>query len=231
MKKFLLINLIVIIIFCMFPFVGFAETAGVVDAPETVETQNNIVDKDSQKFQIFRDIFTRTWEFCLENKKEVITVFGDGALLVFGLFVKKRWSKHTKDIENDLEQVKNDTSGTFKLHSKVVGGFNEMVDGYKGMQNEYKKNQTVEEDRNRLIGAVMVQNTAILEMLSTVYVNNKNLPQGVKDLITLQYANCLKALDDDELLRAIVDAVREKIEYEELTDPEETEQDNTVSEV
>ena len=91
---------------------------------------------------------------------------------------------------------------------EVVNG---MIDGYNNMRNSYEKYEHTEDDRNRLVGAVMVQNTALLEILTTVYVNSKNLPQGVKDLINLKYANCQKALGDDEMLRAIVEAVREKV--------------------
>ena len=64
------------------------------------------------------------------------------------------------------------------------------------------------------------ENTALLEMLNTVYVHNKNLPQGVKDLIVLQYVNCQKALSNDELLRQVVESVREKINAEAVTEDE-----------
>jgi hypothetical protein len=62
-----------------------------------------------------------------------------------------------------------------------------------------------------VVGAVLATNTAILEILTMVYTNSKNLPQGVKDLVNLKYANCLKTLDDDEKVKAIVTAVRENI--------------------
>jgi hypothetical protein len=68
-----------------------------------------------------------------------------------------------------------------------------------------------EDDRNRVVGALVAQNTAILEILTTITVNNKNTPQGVKDITMLAYANCLKTLDDDEKLKAIVTSVRDSI--------------------
>jgi hypothetical protein len=90
--------------------------------------------------------------------------------------------------------------------------------GYADMKAAYEANALKEDDRNRLIGAVMVQNTAILEILSSVYVHNKNLPQGVKDLVILKYANTQKAISDDEMLCSIVEAVREKINFETLAE-------------
>lgn len=55
---------------------------------------------------------------------------------------------------------------------------------------------------------MVTQSYAILEILHTVYANSKNIPQGVKDLINLKYANCLKQLSDDKELLAIADSVR-----------------------
>jgi len=79
------------------------------------------------------------------------------------------------------------------------------------MKEAYEKYETVEDDRNRLVAAVMAQNTALLDMLRTVYANSKNLPQGVKDTVMLEYANARKMLSDDEALRAVIDSVHEKI--------------------
>lgn len=76
--------------------------------------------------------------------------------------------------------------------------------------NEYGYG-AMEGERNRIVGAVLATNSAILEILTTVYANSKNLPQGVKDLVNLKYANCLKSLEDDKQLMTIVEAVRNNI--------------------
>ena len=79
------------------------------------------------------------------------------------------------------------------------------------MKESYDQHGALEGERNRVVGAVLATNSAILEILTTVYVNSKNLPQGVKDLVNLKYANCLKTLEDDKQLMAIVEAVRNNI--------------------
>lgn len=44
------------------------------------------------------------------------------------------------------------------------------------------------------ISAVLETSTkAILEILATVYANNKNIPQAVKDLVNIKYVQALKA--------------------------------------
>ena len=155
-------------------------------------------------------LFSRVWEYCVANRTEMLGLAGDAVIFILAIFVKLRNDKRTKHIESDLQIVKGDASGTANAQSSVVGVVNKMIDGYNDMRNSYEKYEHTEDDRNRLVGAVMVQNTALLEILTTVYINSKNLPQGVKDLINLKYANCQKALGDDEMLRAIVEAVREK---------------------
>lgn len=192
MKKRILLILacmISVVMLCASPLTRFA-----AEASETEHT-----------------LFTRVWEYCVENRTEMLGLAGDAIIFILAIFLKLRNDKRTKHIESDLQIVKGDASGTASAQSSVVEAVNGMIDGYNNMCNSYEKYEHTEDDRNRLVGAVMVQNTALLEILTTVYVNSKNLPQGVKDLINLKYANCQKALGDDEMLRAIVDAVREKV--------------------
>lgn len=170
-------------------------------------------------------IFTRLWEFVEENKTEVVSAAGSALIIAVSGIVKSLNSKETKKLEELIANVQINTNGTTKAQGSIIGAINEMIagnnvmaegygnmlQGYTGMKEAYEKYESVEDDRNRLIGAVMVQNTVILEILYAVFVHNKNLPQGVKDLVVLQYANGQKALGDDEVLRAIVESVRDKI--------------------
>lgn len=229
MKKFILICALVAVFLWVLPIMGFAEELDAImsESPAFKEsvvnsepTEENFVAVNKQ-----HTVFSRLLEYFTENKKEVLTVIGDSAIVAFGVFIKLRNDKKTRALANDVKTIKGDASGTFTAQNNVINVVNEMVDGYNGMRVAYDKNQSAEDDRNRLIGAVMVQNTAILETLNTVYINNKNLPQGVKDLVTLQYANCLKALNNDELICSIVKSVREKIS------DSETFEENAVTEV
>ena len=51
---------------------------------------------------------------------------------------------------------------------------------------------------------MVAQTKAILEILTTVYANSKNIPQGVKDLVNLKYANVLKTVEDEDKLKEVV---------------------------
>ena len=176
----------------------------------------------SEKKQDFHTIYTRLWEYCNENRTELLGILGDALIFLLALLIKVKNDKKTNAITNSLEMVRKDASGTHHSQGSVVGAVNTMIDGYNEMRLSYEKYEGVEDDRNKLIGAVFVQNTALLEILATVYQNSKNLPQGVKDLINLKYANCLKRLENEDSLRAVTQAVRDAIRAESVKD-EQTE--------
>ena len=156
-------------------------------------------------------LFGRLWEFVEENSAEVTSFISGAAVLIFNAFSNAKSNKEGRLIKDNLLSIKTSSTRTANSQSSVIDVVNTMTDGYNEMRDFYEKMRGTEDDRNRLIGAVAVQNTAVLEILSAVYVHNKNLPQGVKDLVVLKYANCMKALNDDEVLREVTESVREII--------------------
>ena len=103
--------------------------------------------------------------------------------------------------------VREYTTCVYELEKKYA----ELAKGYGELRASYEKYGETENDRNRVTGAVLAQSSAILEILQLVYANSKNMPQGIKDLVNLKYANTLKTIEDDEKLLAIVEAVRTNI--------------------
>ena len=156
----------------------------------------------------YNDIFTRIYEFAMANKTEVISGAGSLVVLVFSAVIKSFSKKQGKELKDMISAVGADASGTAKNQQSLIDAFNVMAKGYNEMREAYERYEGVEDDRNRLVGACLVTNTALLEILNTVYVHNRNLPQGVKDLIVLQYVNCQKALSDDDMLRQVVESVK-----------------------
>lgn len=223
MKKILFILACVITVaFCAAPVPCSAQEAADVEtetdgliADETAEsgedTPKDADEKAGEPVFAQNTVFTRIWEYCITNKTEVLGLAGDAVIFLLAIFVKLRNDRKTKMVASDLAIVKGDAAVTASSQSSVVRAVNSMIDGYNEMRTSYELYGNTEADRNRLVGAVMVQNTAILDMLQTVYANSKNLPQGVKDVIMIKYANTLKALDSDEILSAVVDSVHEKV--------------------
>ena len=158
--------------------------------------ETEVISEESE----YHTLFTRVWEYANEYKTEILGAVGDIAIFILAWLIKIRSDK-----------TKSSTLATNKSQTAVVNVVNDMVDGYNALKASYDKYGMTEDDRNRVVGALVAQNAAILETLVTMCANNKNLAQGTKDLVMLKYANCLKMLDDDEKLKAIVTAVRDNI--------------------
>ena len=231
MKRILFVLCAVLTVLCIFTAAVGAETATgelapelvtetaldeatevVTDAPSDTEAATEaVLPEASADESVSPTLFTRVWEYIVKYKSEILGIVGDGMILIGVMVLKGIFKKKTSDISSDIKGVRGDTSRAGAQQIAVVDAVNELIAGYNNMKKAYEKYETVEDDRNRLVGAVLAQNTAILDMLRTVYANNKNLPQGVKDVVMLEYANTKKALGDDELLRSVVDSVHEKV--------------------
>lgn len=209
MKKFLFILCAMAIMLCIFTATAGAEA--ITDSASEVTSDIANEPATTAKEGANPTLFTRIWEYAVRYKSEILGVSGDALIFICVILLRGLFKKKTSDISSNIKSVKGDTSQAGAQQVSVVGAVNELIGGYNSMKESYEKYETAEDDRNRIIGAVMVQNTAILDMLQTVYANSKNLPQGVKDMLTLKYANALKTLDNDEILRTVVDSVHEKV--------------------
>ena len=237
-KRFfaMLLCIIAVMTLCVFPVTVSAEEVS-AETSETVETETPTVDEpvvetpapepetplpeapeDSGGESTYHTLFTRVWEFVSTYSGETLSVIGTIVLLILNFILKFSSSKMSKETKEKLEKIKGEVEETLGGQTSVVEVVNNMIDGYNGlsknysdMKESYDQYGALEGERNRVVGAVLATNSAILEILTTVYVNSKNLPQGVKDLVNLKYANCLKTLEDDKQLMAIVEAVRNNI--------------------
>ena len=176
---------------------------------DPIDVENNVPE---------HTLFTRVWEYIMTHKSEVLEVLGTTILFILTLFVKIKSDKGTRNINTNLIATRKIVDDTFGGQSAVIDRVNHMIDSsnklsdsYDALKTTYDKYGQTEDDRNKVNGAILVTNTAILEILTTVYANSKNLPQGVKDIISLKYANCLKSLNDTQGLISIVETVRNNI--------------------
>lgn len=240
MKKIVLLLLAVLFGMSLTLYAGAEETADPAYADNETETEapsytDNAADiraEDTKEdsASTYHTVFTRLWEFFYKYKAEILGVVGDAAIFIIAIIIKIRNASSAKAFAADISE-------TNTSQRSVVNVVNEMVDGYNAMKRSYDEYGVTENDRNRVVGTMVATNTAILEILATVYANSKNLPQGVKDIVSLKYANCLRTLENDEQMMAIVSAVREnigagiKVEETEDTDTSEEEEESEDSEV
>lgn len=200
MKKIILFALCVFILMSVFGTVCFA-TEVETEAPveETTET----------------DVFTRIWEFCTEYKGEVLSIVGDTGIITTIAYVLFKLVSHKKSSDKSIEEVKELAGISVKNQSDIVNVVNKMIDSYNTLAEEhtklksaYEKYEADEAERSKAISIMTVELNAILEIISSAYQNSK-LPQGVKDMVAVKYAKCIKAIESDEALSVILKAAKE----------------------
>jgi hypothetical protein len=201
MKKLILFFITIVIMLSLCTSVCFAADDAIPQPQESDTVESEVVYEDTAETnETLLMLLQRIEEYVETYNGEILGVLGDGIILIVALLIKSR-----------AAFIKKEATKTNESQNSVVDVVNNMVDGYNALKESYDTYGETENDRNRVVGAVLATNTAILEILTMVYTNSKNLPQGVKDLVNLKYANCLKTLDDDEKVKAIVTAVRENI--------------------
>lgn len=174
----------------------------------------------------------RVMEFCTAYRVELISLAGFFGLLAATFYNAYKQKNNGSSVLAGVTAIHGSTSDVAAAQNGVVGAVNEMIGAYNTMRTSYDKYESAEDDRNKLVGAMVVQCAAILEILTAVYSNSKNLPQGVKDIVNLKYAKCLATLQNDDKLRAFVESVRDVVKNEEAAPVEEipTESDEYVTE-
>lgn len=172
--------------------------------------------------EIYNTIFNRVFEFLELHRDTIILVAGFVGSIFLSYTEARRKKKADKDLNNKQSEILADILGVTSSQNGVIDVANALLQGYAEMKEKYQQYENIEDDRNKIVGAVMVQNATILDFLVTVYANS-NLPQGVKDIVSLKYARCNKALDDDEKLKSLVLAVQNIIKGQDETGIEEKE--------
>jgi hypothetical protein len=201
MKKIILFALCAFILISIFGTICLATEPVTADVPMEETTEAN-------------DIFTRIWEFVTEYKGEVLSIVGDTGIITTVAYVLFKLASYKKTSNKDMEEVKKLAGTTVQNQSDIVGVVNKLIDSYNALAEEheklkatYEKYESEEADRSKAISVMTLELNALLEIISSAYVNS-NLPQGTKDMVAVKYAKCLKALESDETLSAILKAAQ-----------------------
>ena len=165
--------------------------------------------------------FGRIWEWATANADKILTVVGDIFLFACLIAQRKKQKKKLVELGKDIIIVKDDVASTVSSQKSVVNVTNELIEGYNKFEKALNNFDATEQERYKTMLAAFAQTKAILEILTTVYANSKNIPQGVKDLVNLKYADVLKLVGDEDKLKEIVEPAETEPAAEESGDAEE----------
>lgn len=196
-KLFIYIILSVVVAMCFIYAAIYIGGAGSVLAQAAPELEN-VDDTQSDPDTANVTFFGRIWEFIVLHKEEIFTVVGNIVLITY-MIVKNKKSKTTlMELGTNLTSVKTGVNNTATLQNNVVEVTNELIEGYNKFETAINNFDSLENERYKTMLAAAAQTKAILEILTTVYANSKNLPQGVKDIVNLKYADVLKLVSDSD---------------------------------
>lgn len=162
--------------------------------------------------------FDRIWEWVTANAAEILTVLGDIILVACLIAQRVKQKKKLVELGTNIITVKDDVANTVSSQKSVVNVTNELIEGYNRFEEALNNFDTTEKERYKTMLAAFAQTKAILEILTTVYANSKNIPQGVKDLVNLKYADVLKLVGDEEKLKEIAEPAEETVEVSNNTE-------------
>ena len=158
--------------------------------------------------EIVNDTFVaRVWEFVDANLGEIVSTI---SAIVTGGFLFYQKSKNGTLIQGISRVLKSQggvehASGEVTNALKVVEEKQELLNKF---IDEYSKSEA---ERSKVTAALLVEVMGLIEIQHIQTLNNANVPQAYKDLVTSKYARCLSTINDDEELKAIYDEIREKL--------------------
>ena len=215
---------VLVFILCITVCLVAAGSTAVAHAEELPQEGAEIVQQEPEENKAPADeptFFSRIWEWVQANGAEILTVVGDIVLVGFLIAQKVKQKKKLAAIGADVLTVKDGVTNTETSQRNVVSVTNELIEGYNRFEKAINNFDATEQERYKTMIAAFAQTKAILEIMTTVYANSKNIPQGVKDLVNLKYADVLKLVGDEDKLKEIVGPAETEPATEESGDAEE----------
>lgn len=175
-----------------------------VDTVEETPIETPTDEEPAEESEENPTFFGRIWEFLEQNYPEVITTIVGVLTFLLTTILPTLVKKSMKKLDSNV--LKSNSTQT-----EVVDAVNCLIEGYNTLGKELEDYNKTEDERYKMVGAMIVQTQAILDILATVYANSKNLPTGVKDLINLKYAKALKLVENSEELKEIAQSAGAEI--------------------
>ena len=102
--------------------------------------------------------------------------------------VFKAWRDNKKNTKLTVDNLSLNNEG----NNEVVATVNKLIEAHNETLKEIEAIRQDAAKMKEMYDEVVAFTKGTLDILSTVYANNKNLPQGIKDLVAIKYATALK---------------------------------------
>ena len=168
-----------------------AETSGItqIAAQVTADGENKAESPTETAPDVPETVWTRIEQWFSRNLTEFLSSvnFGAVAACIVMIVVEHRGNKKAAKIAADSLGINTNSNGeVVKVVNTLIEGYNETLDKLHAMEGKA-------EQQEQIIAILENYAKAILEILTTVYANSKNIPQAVKDLVNIKYVQALKS--------------------------------------
>ena len=168
-----------------------AETSGItqIAAQVTADGENKAESPTETAPDVPETVWTRVEQWFSRNLAEFLSSvnFGAVAACIVMIVVEHRGNKKAAKIAADSLGINTNSNGeVVKVVNTLIEGYNETLDKLHAMEGKA-------EQQEQIIAILENYAKAILEILTTVYANSKNIPQAVKDLVNIKYVQALKS--------------------------------------
>lgn len=167
-----------------------ADGAGADETPAEPAPDQSGEDAETHTF------LSRVQEWFENNLSEffsgatLVTAFSTVAAVIVSWRKNKKLKAATDAL---LAGVQEKTDSNTEVNGKVIEAINQLIEKYNAVQEYILALDKKELTRDAVCEEMATFGKTILEILATVYANNQNIPQGVKDLVTLKYSQALRA--------------------------------------
>lgn len=189
-KSVIFMAIVVLLTTIFFLCSGFTTTAYAAEAETATENTEQVqTDETTTTAPPPETFLTRVESWFNDNFLEFLSTVNFGSILacIVVAIVEKKGNKKANKITLEKLGVNTESNG------EVVKAVNSLIDNYNATIEKLNDMETKNEKRDMICQELETFSKAILEILTTVYANNKNIPQAVKDLISLKYVTALKA--------------------------------------
>ena len=163
-------------------------------------------------------LLNRVWEFVNENAGDLLSATSLGSVALYIILQKRSNGNFLSGISKVLTSQRTVVAASDDNKAEVKT----LSERQEKMIEFFEKYESSEEERGKIISALLVEVMGLIEIQHVLCLNNSNLPQAMKNLVTSTYARCLSVINDDSAIKDAVDQMRAVLGIGEVIADEET---------
>lgn len=171
---------------------------------ETPEEVPEDVTPDGEIDKAATDVFTRVYEFVAAYSAEIASYVATAVMIVYAFYQKNKNGVFFSGIRKLLEtqgDTRDVTNEVFSRQKDLTEKLDAALEQMTVLTDEIKADKKEIAELKKTLAANAVETMSVLEILHIAYINNPQIPDSMKNLITAKYAGVLGKINDDEGLK------------------------------